>query len=90
LADLMEAHAEELALLEILDTGKPIRHSLRDDIPGAAFVATTDAGVADWGADPLAFRSNHPLADSRVDGSVHRFGHCVDRCAAATVAVAAF
>jgi gamma-glutamyl-gamma-aminobutyraldehyde dehydrogenase len=30
------AHREELALLETLDTGKPIRHSLRDDIPGAA------------------------------------------------------
>ncbi|EEQ3038632.1 aldehyde dehydrogenase family protein [Escherichia coli] len=30
LADLMEAHAEELALLETLDTGKPIRHSLLD------------------------------------------------------------
>ena len=36
LADLMERHGEELALLETLDTGKPIRHSLRDDIPGAA------------------------------------------------------
>jgi len=36
LADLMLEHAEELALLETLDTGKPIRHSLRDDIPGAA------------------------------------------------------
>ena len=35
-ADLMEAHREELALLETLDTGKPIRHSLRDDVPGAA------------------------------------------------------
>ncbi|EIV5416843.1 aldehyde dehydrogenase PuuC [Klebsiella aerogenes] len=35
-ADLMETHCEELALLETLDTGKPIRHSLRDDIPGAA------------------------------------------------------
>lgn len=35
-ANLMEAHCEELALLETLDTGKPIRHSLRDDIPGAA------------------------------------------------------
>ncbi|XTZ36994.1 aldehyde dehydrogenase PuuC [Salmonella enterica] len=33
---LIEAHSEELALLETLDTGKPIRHSLRDDIPGAA------------------------------------------------------
>lgn len=36
LADLMEQHNEELALLETLDTGKPIRHSLRDDIPGSA------------------------------------------------------
>ena len=35
-ADLIDAHQEELALLETLDTGKPIRHSLRDDIPGAA------------------------------------------------------
>lgn len=34
-AALMEQHHEELALLETLDTGKPIRHSLRDDIPGA-------------------------------------------------------
>ncbi|MDI9228576.1 aldehyde dehydrogenase family protein, partial [Serratia bockelmannii] len=34
-ADLMEQHHEELALLETLDTGKPIRHSLRDDVPGA-------------------------------------------------------
>ncbi|EMA4136431.1 aldehyde dehydrogenase PuuC [Cronobacter turicensis] len=36
MAALMEQHHEELALLESLDTGKPIRHSLRDDIPGAA------------------------------------------------------
>ncbi|EMD1656726.1 aldehyde dehydrogenase PuuC [Pluralibacter gergoviae] len=36
LAELMEQHHEALALLETLDTGKPIRHSLRDDIPGAA------------------------------------------------------
>ena len=35
-AALLEQHHEELALLETLDTGKPIRHSLRDDIPGAA------------------------------------------------------
>ena len=32
----MEQHHEELTLLETLDTGKPIRHSLRNDIPGAA------------------------------------------------------
>ena len=35
-ADLMDAHREELALLETLDTRKPLRHSLRDDSPGAA------------------------------------------------------
>lgn len=35
LATLMEEHHEQFALLETLDTGKPIRHSLRDDVPGA-------------------------------------------------------
>ncbi|MBD1601299.1 aldehyde dehydrogenase [Pseudomonas typographi] len=32
-ADLMQAHAEELALLETLDMGKPIRDSLAVDMP---------------------------------------------------------
>ena len=35
-ADLLEAHKEELALLETLDMGKPISDSLAVDIPGAA------------------------------------------------------
>lgn len=35
LADLMEAHADELALLECLDTGKPIGDARIGDIPGA-------------------------------------------------------
>ncbi|MGG6258516.1 aldehyde dehydrogenase [Stutzerimonas stutzeri] len=35
-ADLLEAHREELALLETLDMGKPIGDSLTVDIPGAA------------------------------------------------------
>jgi 4-guanidinobutyraldehyde dehydrogenase / NAD-dependent aldehyde dehydrogenase len=35
-AELIEAHAEELALLETLDMGKPIGDSLAVDIPGAA------------------------------------------------------
>lgn len=35
-AELLEAHAEELALLETLDMGKPIGDSLAVDIPGAA------------------------------------------------------
>ncbi len=47
LADLMERHVEELALLETLDTGKPIRHSLRDDIPGAARAIRWYAEAAD-------------------------------------------
>jgi 4-guanidinobutyraldehyde dehydrogenase/NAD-dependent aldehyde dehydrogenase len=36
LAELIRANLEELALLETLDVGKPIRESLRTDIPSAA------------------------------------------------------
>lgn len=35
-ADLMDAHAEELALLETLDMGKPIQFSLDVDVAGAS------------------------------------------------------
>ncbi len=35
-ADLVREHAEELALLESLDIGKPIRDCLAVDVPGAA------------------------------------------------------
>ena len=35
-ADLLDAHAEELALLESLDMGKPISDSLAVDVPGAS------------------------------------------------------
>ncbi|NMU75509.1 aldehyde dehydrogenase family protein, partial [Vibrio parahaemolyticus] len=35
-ADLIDQYQEELALLETLDTGKPISHSFSTDIPGAA------------------------------------------------------
>ena len=35
-ADLMDEHAEELALLETLDMGKPIGDSLGVDVPGAS------------------------------------------------------
>lgn len=34
-ADLLETHREELALLETLDTGKPITHSHQHDLSGA-------------------------------------------------------
>lgn len=35
LADLMEKHAETLAVLESLDVGKPIDNSLKSDVPGS-------------------------------------------------------
>ena len=34
-AERMESHAQELALLETLDMGKPISEALNDDIPGS-------------------------------------------------------
>ena len=47
LADLMEAHAEDLAALETLDNGKPIRDSLNVDIPTAIACYRYYAGWAD-------------------------------------------
>src|ERR1700722_3367399 len=38
LADLVEAHSEELALLDCLDVGKPIGNALREDVPSAVAV----------------------------------------------------
>ncbi len=69
LADLMTQHAEELALLETLDTGKPIRHSLRDDIPGAVrairwYAEAIDkvyGEVANTGEDALALIVREPV-----------------------------
>ncbi|STJ11702.1 gamma-glutamyl-gamma-aminobutyraldehyde dehydrogenase [Escherichia coli] len=62
LADLMEANAEELALLETLDTGKPIRHSLRDDIPGAARAIRWYTEAIDKVYGEVATTSSHELA----------------------------
>ncbi|MDP5292492.1 aldehyde dehydrogenase PuuC [Oceanimonas sp. CHS3-5] len=69
LAALMEQHREELALLETLDTGKPIRHSLRDDIPGAVrcmrwYAEAVDkiyGEIAPTGPDALALVSREPI-----------------------------
>ncbi|WP_445400923.1 aldehyde dehydrogenase PuuC [Zobellella sp. An-6] len=69
LADLMEVHREELALLETLDTGKPIRHSLRDDIPGAIrairwYAEAVDkvyGEIAPTGPEALALISREPI-----------------------------
>ncbi|MBG2642863.1 aldehyde dehydrogenase PuuC [Klebsiella michiganensis] len=68
-ADLMEAHREELALLDTLDTGKPIRHSLRDDVPGAArairwYAEAIDkvyGEVAPTGSNELAMIVREPI-----------------------------
>ncbi len=47
LADLIEANAKELAALESIDNGKPIRDSLHVDIPGTAATFRYFAGWAD-------------------------------------------
>jgi len=46
LADLVEAHAEELALLETLDVGRPIQFSRMIDIGGAVSQLRYNAGWA--------------------------------------------
>lgn len=46
-ADLITAHREELALLETLDTGKPIGDTLSVDIPGAAYTVAWYAEAID-------------------------------------------
>ncbi|MEE2689928.1 MAG: aldehyde dehydrogenase family protein [Pseudomonadota bacterium] len=46
-ADLIDAHAEELAKLEVLDNGKPINEALGYDIPSAAATIRYYAGWAD-------------------------------------------
>ncbi|QJW56133.1 NADP/NAD-dependent aldehyde dehydrogenase PuuC [Serratia plymuthica] len=69
LAALMEQHHEELALLETLDTGKPILHSLRDDVPGAIrclrwYAEAVDkvyGEIAPTGGDALALIEREPI-----------------------------
>ncbi len=46
IADLIERHQAELARMETLDTGKPIRESARIDIPAAARAFYYYAGLA--------------------------------------------
>ncbi|TNY94957.1 aldehyde dehydrogenase family protein, partial [Vibrio parahaemolyticus] len=68
-ADLIDQHQEELALLETLDTGKPISHSFSTDIPGAAnslrwYAEAIDkvyGEVAPTEKDVHAFVSHQPI-----------------------------
>ena len=53
-ADLIEAHQEELALLETLDMGKPIRDALAVDMPGAARALRWSGEAVDKLYDELA------------------------------------
>lgn len=68
-ADKLREHADELALLETLDMGKPISDSTRIDIPGAArciqwYAEAVDKvydEVAPTAEDKLAFISRVPV-----------------------------
>jgi acyl-CoA reductase-like NAD-dependent aldehyde dehydrogenase len=68
-ADLIETHLEELALLETLDVGKPIRDSLAVDVPStvrcvrwyAEAVDKIYGEVAPTGPDALALITREPM-----------------------------
>jgi 4-guanidinobutyraldehyde dehydrogenase / NAD-dependent aldehyde dehydrogenase len=68
-AELIQSHAEELALLETLDMGKPIADSTRIDMPAAArsiawFAEAIDKvydEVAPTGPDVLALITREPV-----------------------------
>jgi len=68
-AELIDANLEELALLETLDTGKPIRDSLAVDVPATArciqwYAEAIDKiydEVAPTGHDTLALITREPL-----------------------------
>ena len=69
LAQLIREHADELALLETLDVGKPISDSLKVDIPAAArclqwYAEAIDKvydQIAPTGPDALALITREPL-----------------------------
>ncbi|MBS0364389.1 MAG: aldehyde dehydrogenase [Proteobacteria bacterium] len=61
-ADLIDTHAEELALTETLDMGKPISDSLKIDIPGAAGCLRWYAEAIDKVYDEIAPTGPNALA----------------------------
>lgn len=61
-ADLIMQHQEELALLETLDMGKPIRYSLRVDVPATANCLRWYAEAIDKIYDEIAPTSEQALA----------------------------
>ncbi len=61
-ADAILEHAEELALLETLDMGKPISDSLKVDVPGAAYCLRWYAEAIDKVYDEVAPTGPRALA----------------------------
>ena len=69
LAELIREHLEELALLESLDVGKPIRDTLRVDVPSAAttfqwYAETIDkvyGEIGPTGPDALSLVTREPI-----------------------------
>ncbi len=69
LAELVREHTDELALLESLDVGKPIRDTLAVDVPGAAttfqwYAETIDktyGEVGPTGPDALSLVTREPI-----------------------------
>ena len=61
LAALMEAHAEELALLETLDMGKPISDALAVDVPAAVRAIRWSAEAIDKLYDEVAATAHDEL-----------------------------
>jgi acyl-CoA reductase-like NAD-dependent aldehyde dehydrogenase len=62
LSELLLANLEEMALLETLDVGKPIRESMRTDIPSAAFTYEWYGEAIDKLYDEVAPVSSPALA----------------------------
>jgi len=60
-AALLEEHAEELALLETLDMGKPISDSLNIDVPGAARALSWSGEAIDKIYDEVAATAHNEL-----------------------------
>ena len=69
LSDLIREHLDELALLELLDVGKPIRDTLRVDVPSAAttfqwYAETIDkvyGEIGPTGPDALSLVTREPI-----------------------------
>ncbi|MGY4533521.1 4-guanidinobutyraldehyde dehydrogenase/NAD-dependent aldehyde dehydrogenase [Pseudomonas sp. TE3786] len=60
-ASLLDEHAEELALLETLDMGKPISDSLNIDVPGAARALSWSGEAIDKIYDEVAATPHNEL-----------------------------